>query len=78
MQQRNFASEIGAISALSGLKEAQLEELAFQLLLATGERAPDAASAAAVQDTARRALQARITQRVQLALPSAPDSPSRQ
>ena len=48
---------------MAGLQEAQLQELAFQLLLATGERAPDAASAAAVQDRVRRALQARIAPR---------------
>ena len=59
----------------AGLKEAQLEELAFQLLLATGERAPDAASAAAVQDTVRRALQARVALRP-ICFPSSTRKPS--
>ncbi len=65
------AKKSGRVPASTGLREAQLEELAFQLLLATGERAPDAASAAAVQDTVRRALQASTAQR-QPAYPSAP------
>jgi hypothetical protein len=34
--------------------------MAFQLLLATGERAADLATAEAVQDTVRKALQVRI------------------
>ena len=47
--------------ALAGLEEAQLEELAFLLLLATGERAADFACAEAMQDTVRRALEARTS-----------------
>ena len=45
------------MSLCTDLREAQLEEMAFQLLQATSDRAPDAATGAVVQDAVRRALQ---------------------